>query len=306
MDAAVQNELLQSQPGDLPAHGIKAGDRNGLGGIVDNQVHAGQGLQRADVAAFAADDAALHLVVGQGHHADSSLRHVVGGAALDGQRDDLPGLGVGLVLEAGLDLLDLHGRLVGHVSFQLIQQVGLGLLGGKAGDALQSIHLLLLDALGLGLGGLQLGKTVGKVLFLFLHVLRLAVQVLFLLLQAALLLLQVGAALFLFLFVLVAGLQDLLLGLHQSFPLFALGALIGIVDNAGGLFLGGADLTLRGGLSPLVSKQAADDKHHHSHQNTFDYIIYHIGLLHLQKIQHHIFAADGRALCFCRASRQKT
>ena len=255
VDAAVQNELLQSQPGDLPAHGVKAGDRNGLGGVVDDQVHAGQGLQRADVAALAADDAALHLVVGQGHHADRGLGHMVGSAALNGKGDDLPGLGVGLVLEAGLDLLDLHGRLVGHVSLQLIQQVGLGLLGGKAGDTLQGVHLLLLDALSLGLGGLQLGKTVGKVLFLLLHVLRLAVQVLFLLLQAALLLLQVGAALFFFLLVLVAGLQDLLLGLHQRFPLLALGALISVVDNAGGLFFRRADFTLRGGLSPLVSKQ---------------------------------------------------
>ena len=55
-----------------------------------------------------ADDAALHLVVGQGHHADGSLRHVVGGAALDGDGDDLAGELIGVVLEVRLDLLDLE------------------------------------------------------------------------------------------------------------------------------------------------------------------------------------------------------
>ena len=74
------------------------------GRVVDDEVHAGQGLQGADVAALTADDPALHLVVGQGDHRHGGLGHMVGGTALDGQGDDLPGLGVRLVLEAGLDL----------------------------------------------------------------------------------------------------------------------------------------------------------------------------------------------------------
>ena len=68
VDAAVLDELFQGQPGDLPAHRVKAGDGDGLRGVVDDQIHAGHGLQGADVAALPADDAALHLVVGQGHH----------------------------------------------------------------------------------------------------------------------------------------------------------------------------------------------------------------------------------------------
>ena len=55
-------------------------------------------LQGADIAALAADDAALHLIVGQGHHGHRGLRHMVGGTTLNGQRDDLAGLGVGFVL----------------------------------------------------------------------------------------------------------------------------------------------------------------------------------------------------------------
>ena len=93
MDAAVGDELLQSQPGDLPADGLEAGDGDGLRRVVDDQVHAGQGLQGADVAALAADDAALHLVIGQGNHTDGDLGHMVGGAALDGRWPRSPGRG---------------------------------------------------------------------------------------------------------------------------------------------------------------------------------------------------------------------
>ena len=282
VDAAVQDQLLQSQPGDLPADGVKAGDGDGLRRVVDDQIHPGQGLQGADVAALAANDAALHLVVGQGDHRHRGLGHVVGGAALDGQRDDLPGLGVRLVFEPGLDLLDLHGGLVGHVGLQLVKQVGLGLLGGKAGDLLQLGHLLLLELFGLRLGGLQLGKAVGQVFFLLLHVLRLAVQVLFFLLQPALLLLQVGAALFFFLFVLVAGLQDLLLGLDHGLPLLVLCALIRLVDDLLGLVSGGVQILLR--LLPLP--QNAEHVHQHStHQKADDSSddILHVGCLHLRK-----------------------
>ena len=92
--------------------GSEAGHGDGLGGVVDDEVSAGKCLQGADVAALAANDAALHLIVGQGYDADGDLRHVVGGAALDGGGHDLAGALVGLVLGAGLDLLDLQRRLV--------------------------------------------------------------------------------------------------------------------------------------------------------------------------------------------------
>ena len=51
---------------------------------------------------------------------------------------------------------------------------------------------------------------------------------------------------------LVLGLQDLLLGLHHGLALFALGAFIGLINDAGSLLLGGADLLL-GGLLPTLN-----------------------------------------------------
>ena len=65
MDAAVRDQLGQGQPGDLAADRVEAADDHRLGRVVDDQVDAGGLLEGADVAALAADDAALHLVVGE-------------------------------------------------------------------------------------------------------------------------------------------------------------------------------------------------------------------------------------------------
>ena len=59
------DELLEGEPADLAPDRVEAGQQHRLGGVVDDHVDAGDGLEGADVAAFAADDAALHLVAGQ-------------------------------------------------------------------------------------------------------------------------------------------------------------------------------------------------------------------------------------------------
>ena len=192
---------------------------------------------------------------------------MVGGIALDGQGDDLPGLGIRLVLKAGLDLFDLHGGLVGHVLLQLLEQIVLGLVGGETGDALQHLQLVLLGLLGLGLGALQLGQAGGELLFFFLDIVGLAVQGLFLLLKAVLLALQVGPALLHLALVLVAGLEDLLLCFHHGLALFALGAFIRLVDDALGLVLCRTDLPL-GRFLPLLD--ANRDPHRQTDHDTDD------------------------------------
>ena len=189
MDTAVSDQLFQCQPGDLPADRLEAGDGDGLRCIVDDEIHTGQRLDGTDVAALAADDAALHLVIGQGNHRDGGFGHMVGGAALNGQGQDLLGAGVGLLLELGLDLPHLHGRLMGDLLGKLVDEVVLGLLGGEAGDALQHLHLGLLDGGHLVPGLVQLGQLALQGVLLLLDVLGLAVQVLFLLLEPPLLLL---------------------------------------------------------------------------------------------------------------------
>ena len=180
---------------------------------------------RADVAALAADDAALHLVIGQGNHTDGNFGHMVGGAALDGGGDDLACALVGLLLGPGLDLLDLQGRLMGDLGLHLSDQVFLGLLGGEAGDALQHLRLAALDGADLLRFTCPAAACLcGRRLLLLLDRIGLAVEVFFLLLQSALLLLEVGAAFLDFLLVLGAALQNLFFCFQKYLSLLILGA----------------------------------------------------------------------------------
>ncbi len=176
MDSAVDNQFLQGKPRHLPADGIEAADRDGLRGVVNDQVHTGDGFQGADVPALPADDPALHFVVGQGHHGDSGLSGVIGGAALDGGGDDFPALFLGLVLELGLDFLDLHGSFVADVLLHGLKQVFLGLLLGQLGDPFQGLQMLFPQFLGLGLGFADLLQLPRKLVFLALKSLSLLVQ----------------------------------------------------------------------------------------------------------------------------------
>ena len=56
--------LVRAMLGDLAANVVEGADDDHPGRIVDDDVHAGGLLEGADVAAFAADDAALHVVAG--------------------------------------------------------------------------------------------------------------------------------------------------------------------------------------------------------------------------------------------------
>ena len=147
MDAAVHDELLQRDAGDLAAHRVERGDDDGLGRVVDDEVNARRRFEGADVAALAADDAALHVVVGQRHHGNGGLGHVVGGALLDGQRDDVAGLLVGLFLGPGFDLAHHDGGVMVGVLLDAADEDVLGVLHGHVGDAFEFLLLLLMQLL---------------------------------------------------------------------------------------------------------------------------------------------------------------
>src|SRR5947209_6680692 len=68
MDAAVENQPLQSQPAHFAEYRIEAGEQHRFRGVVDDQVDAGRRLKGADVAALTADDAALHVIAGKVQH----------------------------------------------------------------------------------------------------------------------------------------------------------------------------------------------------------------------------------------------
>ena len=91
VDAAVADQPLDRLAGDLAAQRIEAGEDDRARRVVDDQLDAGRGLERADVASLAADDAALQVVARQIDDRDGRLDRVLGGAALDGVGDDLLG-----------------------------------------------------------------------------------------------------------------------------------------------------------------------------------------------------------------------
>ena len=95
MDAAVGHELMERQAGDFAAHRVEAGEHDGLGGIVDDNLNACSGLKGADVAALAADDAALDFIAVDMEHRHGILDCGFGSNALDCLNHDTLGLLVG-------------------------------------------------------------------------------------------------------------------------------------------------------------------------------------------------------------------
>jgi len=83
---------------------------------------------------------------------------------------------------------------VGHFALHLLNEVFLGLVSGEAGDLFQHSRLALLDGADLLLLLLYSRMLLRQRFLFFLNGFQLAVQVLFLLLQAVFLPLQVGSA----------------------------------------------------------------------------------------------------------------
>ena len=89
MDAAIGDQPLDRLPCCFTPERIEAGKNDGARSIVDNELDAGRGFQRADVAPFAADDPSLQIVARQIDHRHRRLDGVLGGAPLNRVGDDL-------------------------------------------------------------------------------------------------------------------------------------------------------------------------------------------------------------------------
>ena len=137
MNAAIENQLGERHARDLAAHRIESRQDDGLWRIVDDEVDAGGALECADVAALAPDDAALHLVIGQRHNGDGDIGDLIGGAALNGEGDDLARPGFGFLAGAHLDLAGADGCLTAGGFFDSGNQFGARLINGHARHPLQ-------------------------------------------------------------------------------------------------------------------------------------------------------------------------
>ena len=275
VDAAVGNQALQRHAGHLTAGLVEAGQGDGFGGVVDDQVHAGGGFQGADVAALAADDAALHLVVGQGNHAHGGLAGMVGGTPGDGLADHLAGHGVALVLQVGLVGADAHGLFVGQLLIQAVQQQVLGVLLGQAGNGFQLFHLAQFQLFQFVQLRLHQLAAAALLLFLLFQSGHLLVQGFLLLVQAALLAAQLAAALLDFLVGLGFHAQGFVLGLDYGFLAFLFCGFDGVVHNPHCFFFGAADLCFSGFAAVALAQKKAcghtdgdcNDCHHYQCDN---------------------------------------
>lgn len=170
VDPAVLDELGKGHAGDLAAYGVEAAEQDGGRRVVDDDVHAGDVLEGADVAALAPDDAALDVVGGQRDGRAHRIGNRTGREPLHHRRQHPSG--APLLLGARLLLQRAHPP--GHVEPGLV--LGRGdhrdprLLDARAGGLLEHHAALVLEPgtataqrlLGLlDVGGTLLERTLG-------------------------------------------------------------------------------------------------------------------------------------------------
>ena len=141
MDAAVLDQLQQRQLGDLAADPVERREHDGLRRVVDDEVDAGQVLEGADVAALAADDAALHVVRRQLDERGRRLRGVTRRDALERVGDEVPRASLRLGLRLLLQLANAAGEVVADELLGPLEQVALRLARRHPRDPLEVLQL---------------------------------------------------------------------------------------------------------------------------------------------------------------------
>jgi hypothetical protein len=149
MDPAVEDQRLERAAGDFAPYRVEAAHAHRVGGVVDDDVHAGRGLEGADVPALAPDDPAFHFFAGERHRGHGALGRVLGGQALDGHGDDAPGLAIGAALGLLLDVAREGLGLGAGLVLRALQDLAARVLDGQPGDPFELDVLLLRQPVGL-------------------------------------------------------------------------------------------------------------------------------------------------------------
>ena len=147
MDPAVLDQLLERRPRDLAAEAVEGREDDRLRRVVDDEVDAGQVLERADVAALAADDPALHVVRRELDDGDGRLGRVARGDPLERVGDQRPRAPPRLRPRLLLLLADAPRELVPDQVLRALEQVALRLRDGQPADPLELAERLVLRRL---------------------------------------------------------------------------------------------------------------------------------------------------------------
>ena len=223
MDAAIADEILHGDARDLATHGVMRGNGYAFGGVIDDEVRAGDLLERADVAAFTTDDASLQIVRGDMDRGNGDLRGVVRGKALNRDAQDLASLLVGLGAGTVLGIADDGGGLVHAFIFEVIEEFGFRLLGRQAGNAFESLIDLGFGSLNIAHATIDLPLEGGNLVLALIKGFDALVEVLLALVEMVFRRAYLAHALFAFAFSVLLDLEGVVLGFDDSLFLQVLG-----------------------------------------------------------------------------------
>ena len=145
VDAAVGDELVQGEAADFAAYGVESGDNDGLGRVVHNDFNARGGFEGTDIAAFAADDAAFHLVVVDVEHGDAVFNGRFCSHALNSLYDNALGLLACGELRVVHNLVDVALGVGARFVFERFYEAVLGLFGRQATEFFEFLALFELE-----------------------------------------------------------------------------------------------------------------------------------------------------------------
>ena len=83
MNAPVGDQSFKRDLGDLATNRIEAREDDSLRRVIDNQIDPSRLFERTDVAAFAPDNATLHVIAWQRHDGDRGIADEFAGNALN-------------------------------------------------------------------------------------------------------------------------------------------------------------------------------------------------------------------------------
>ena len=174
MDAPVLDQLDERHLRGLAADAVEGREHDRLRRVVDDEVDAGEVLERADVATLAADDPPLHVVGRELDERDRGLGRVRRCDSLQRVGDEVPRAPLRLRPRLLLHLAHVARELVPDEIRGALEQVLLRLDDGHPGDPLEVAELALLRFLQLLVEHLRRLLAVGETLFTTLELGRLA------------------------------------------------------------------------------------------------------------------------------------
>ena len=229
------DQFLQGKFGDFAADGVETGDEDGIGAVVDDDFHARERFERADIAAFTPDDTTLNLVIFNVEHAHRILDGRFRSRALDGFKHNL-------LCCLGCAQFGLFGHFL-HIDHRVglslfldeFDELLLGILRREAGDGFQFLRFFVVNAIEVGFFLVEGVELAFQFLLCSLQFLGLALRLFHLLVGVLLQLVdavfgrgQFALALVAGLFVFVLHLEEFLLGLQDAFFLDDFGLFLGL------------------------------------------------------------------------------